>query len=217
MPLIQENLKEIEARLGQACLRCAREPHGIQMVAVSKFQTKERILEAAKAGLRHFAESRQQEARTKLPELKALGEWHFIGHLQSNKARSIAELFDVVESVDSQDLARKLSQAAQDLKKELRIYAQFNISGEPQKHGFDPAKADEELEALARLKGLKIEGLMGMAAPGDAGLARSAFKKLAGIRQAHPGLKLSMGMSDDFEIAVEEGADLLRLGTILFR
>ena len=135
MATVAANYAEISKRLAAAAARSGRSPESVVLVAVSKFHSAERIREAAACGLKVFAESRQQEAQAKLPLLKALGEWHFIGPLQSNKARSVAELFDVVQSVDSRRLADKLSQAAGQLHKTLRIYAQVNISREAQKQG----------------------------------------------------------------------------------
>lgn len=191
----------------------------ITIVAVTKGLPLDRIQKAADAGLTIFAENRLQEAQRKLPQLKRLGEWHFIGHLQTNKARQVAGLFDVVESVDSVRLATKLSQAAVELRKTLRIYAQINISLEAQKHGFELEDIDD-LVALAKLPGLKLEGLMGIAAQVDDDTIRSSFRSLHALRdRLKPKLgelKLSMGMSQDFEIAIEEGADLIRLGTAIF-
>ena len=217
MAKISDNLREIKTRIMAACNRSGRDPASVSILAVSKFHPDERIREAAEAGLALFGESRQQEAKTKLPALKSLGIWHFIGHLQSNKAKSVAELFDVVESVNSLELAKKLSQAASGLGRELGIYAQFNISGEVQKHGFEPADSAKVLAELSRFPGLKLEGIMGMAAPGDLSAARKSFQLLKSLRPLGSALKLSMGMSDDFDVAIEEGSDLVRIGTLLFR
>lgn len=216
MAPVSANYAHILGRLNAAAKRAGRDPKAITVVAVSKFHAPERIREAADAGLRAFGESRQQEAATKLPLLKDLGEWHFIGPLQTNKAKSVAELFDVVQSVDSKRLAEKLSSAAAQLGKTLRIYAQVNISREPQKQGFEFDAAEDAIAELERLPHLKLEGLMGIAAasenPED---ARPAFKALRLLRGDRP-LKLSMGMSHDYEVAIEEGADLVRIGTALF-
>jgi pyridoxal phosphate enzyme (YggS family) len=198
-----------------------RPEESVQLIAVTKFHAIESIREAASLGLRHFAESRIQEAGGKLPGLASLGEWHFIGHLQTNKARPAAELFQVVQSVDSLRLAQKLAEAAQGMGKTLRIFAQVNISAEDQKHGFSLASAPDEIPALQGLPGLHLEGLMGMASAGpDQALIHRQFAALRGLRDSlRPGLgalRLSMGMSQDFETAVEEGADLVRIGTALF-
>jgi pyridoxal phosphate enzyme (YggS family) len=215
MASISGNLAAIQARVVQACQRAGRDPGSVAIVAVSKFQSLERVQEAAAAGLKLFGESRLQEAETKLPGLKALGAWHFIGHLQGKKAKAVAGLFDVVQSVDSLELAQKLSKAAQEAGKTLGIYAQLNISQEAQKHGFPLKGGEAALAELEKLPGLKLEGLMGMAAAeGD---PRPAFRALRELRErVDPKLKLSMGMSQDFETAIEEGADLVRIGTALF-
>jgi pyridoxal phosphate enzyme (YggS family) len=218
MAPISANLEAIMARIRGAAERAGRDPASVTLVAVSKFQDLPRIREAAQAGLSHFAESRLQEAQTKLPGLLPLGEWHFIGSLQTNKAKAVAGLFEVIQSVDSLKLAEKLSAAALELSKTLRIYAQVNISRESQKHGFPPEGAEQEILGMGRLPGLKLEGLMGMAAAsGDAGSARASFRSLRELRERlGGGLKLSMGMSQDFETAIEEGADLVRIGTALY-
>jgi pyridoxal phosphate enzyme (YggS family) len=218
------NHDEVYQRLRQACLRAGKAEGTVTLVAVTKFQDPLLIFEAARVGLKHFAESRVQEAQTKFqdPALRALGTWHLIGHLQSNKAKLAAELFDVVQSVDSVRLAEKLDEAAGALGKTLRVFAQVNISAEPQKHGLALERANEEIQQIARLPHLKLEGLMGMAAatedPQD---ARPAFKALQQLRQnlspTLGPLTLSMGMSHDFEVAIEEGSDMVRIGTDLFK
>ena len=221
MAPVSENLRLIQAGIDAAARRAGREPSSVTLVAVSKFHSAERIREAHAAGLRVFGESREQEAQTKLPELKDLGDWHFIGRLQTNKAKSVAGLFDAVQSVDSSRLAEKLSAAAAELKKILCIYAQVNISREPQKGGFELEGAEEAILALGQLPHLKLEGLMGMAAASDnPETARPSFAALRALRerlrQRGIDLKLSMGMSHDYQVAIEEGADLVRIGTALF-
>ncbi len=215
--MIADNLLKIQARIAAACLRAHRDPSSVTLVGVSKFQSVEQIEEAARAGVKVFAESRQQEASSKLPALKQLGTWHFIGHLQGNKARSVVELFDVVESVDSLALASKLSALSLELGRRLPVFAQINISGEAQKYGFPLAGSEADLDTIAKLPGLELQGLMGMAAQSeDPENARPAFAALRKLARSRGGLKLSMGMSADFEVAIEEGADLVRIGTALF-
>jgi len=191
-------------------------------MAVTKMQAKDRILEAAQAGLNLFAESRVQEAKTKLPELAGLGEWHLIGHLQTNKAKPAAELFACVQSVDSMHLAEELGKAAVKLGRSLDFFAEVNISGEAQKHGLPLVGAYDAVQRMAGISGLSLRGLMCMApASEDAEAARPVFAGLKELAvRLEPGfgrLQLSMGMSSDFEVAVEEGATLLRLGSALFR
>jgi len=218
------NLDEVRQRLLQACRKAGRDEGTVTIVAVTKFKDPALIREAALEGLVHFAESRVQEAQTKFadPALRALGTWHFIGHLQTNKAKVAAQLFDVVQTVDSLRLAEKLNEAAGALGKTLKIYAQVNISAEPQKHGLSLAEAPDQTRRIASLPHLHLEGLMGMAADfPDPELTRPAFRALAQLRQRLAPelgpLRLSMGMSQDFDIAVQEGADLVRLGTQLFK
>jgi pyridoxal phosphate enzyme (YggS family) len=221
---IAGNLDDVDQRLRQACERAGRSRETVTLVAVTKFQSSDRIQALAAAGAANFAESRVQEARDKVPGLKSLGTWHFIGHLQTNKARMAAELMDLIQSVDSLKLAQVLDKAAAELGKRLPIFAQVNISAEAQKHGFSLAEAPEALAQLAKLSHLDLRGLMGMAAADDAGqaeAARPAFRALRQLRdQVEPAqgrLLLSMGMSHDFEVAVEEGADLVRVGSALFQ
>lgn len=218
---IAGNLDDVDQRLRRACERAGRRRETVTLVAVTKFQSPDRIQALAAAGVAHFAESRVQEARDKVPGLKSLGTWHFIGHLQTNKVRQAVELMDVIQSVDSLRLAGKLDEVAAQGSRRLPIFAQVNISREPQKHGFDLERALDELPCLARLSHLELRGLMGMAPlAGGVGAARAAFTALRKLRERLAPtlgpLLLSMGMSQDFEIAVEEGADLVRIGSALF-
>lgn len=220
--MIAGNLDEVDQRLRRACELAGRLREAVTLVAVTKFQSPEAIREVAAAGAVHFAESRVQEAKDKVPGLHGLGTWHFIGHLQTNKARQAVELFDIIQSVDSVRLAQKLDEAAGQLGKRQRVFAQLNISQEPQKHGLSLETALQEVAQIAQLPHLKLEGLMGMAADfDDPELARPAFRSLRLLReQLQPTLgplSLSMGMSHDFPVAVEEGADLVRIGTALFK
>jgi pyridoxal phosphate enzyme (YggS family) len=222
--ILSGNLDEAIQNITKACETAGRTKETVTVVAVTKFKTPALIREAAHAGLVHFAESRVQEAQDKFqdPALRALGTWHFIGHLQTNKARQVAELFDVIQSVDSLRLAGKLDEAGAALGRKIRVYAQVNISAEPQKHGFSLETAPEEIQALAKLPHLHLEGLMGMAAANDdPEAARPAFAALHQLRlKLQPSLGpllVSMGMSHDYTIAVQEGADLVRLGTLLFK
>jgi pyridoxal phosphate enzyme (YggS family) len=222
MALIAENLAWIEKLINDACLRSGRDRSTVRVIAVTKTQAKERVLEASRAGLAIFAESRVQEAKTKLPELAGLGEWHLIGHLQTNKAKPAAELFSCVQSVDSVHLAEELGKAAVKLGRALDFFAEVNISGESQKHGLPLVGAYDAVQRMAGIPGLALRGLMCMAPASES--AEASRPVFAGLRalalRLGPGqgdLQLSMGMSSDFEVAVEEGATLLRLGSALFR
>jgi pyridoxal phosphate enzyme (YggS family) len=222
MPEIARNYAALMERLQKALKASGRPNDSVTFMAVTKFQSEVHIREAAALGLKHFGESRLQEAQEKLGSLRVLGEWHFIGTLQSNKAKAVTGLFDVIQSVHEMKLAERVAEQAKALGKEQRIFAQVNISGEPQKHGFSLEGAEEELARLGALPNLRLEGLMGMAAASeDPEQARPSFAALWRLRERlgaqGKGLKLSMGMSHDFEAAIKEGSDLVRIGTALFQ
>jgi pyridoxal phosphate enzyme (YggS family) len=179
---------------------------------------------ALEAGIRTFGENRVQEAAEKRPDVDG-GSWHMVGRLQSNKAARAVELFDVIESVDSADLARRLSRVAHDVNdgKPLPIYLQVNVDRDPHKTGFDPESIEAALPSILDLGELQVEGLMTVGRLVDrAEEARPTFRALRELRHRlvgrYPqiGRGLSMGMSDDFEVAVEEGATLVRIGRALF-
>jgi pyridoxal phosphate enzyme (YggS family) len=222
MTTVLENLSTIKEQIAQSCSKVKRDPKEIQIVAVTKTQPESLIREAAACGLNIFGESRIQEAKTKLPALKMLGQWHLIGHLQTNKIKTALELFDLVESVDSLNLGQELSKQAQKTGQEILIYAEINVSGEEQKHGFQINSAYDDVSHLAQLPGLKLKGLMTMAPlSGDVEQARPVFKGLKELGKRLEmdlgPLALSMGMSQDYSIAVEEGATHLRIGSALFK
>lgn len=226
MPSVLDNLNEIRSKIDAAAAKTGRKGADVRLIAVTKGVKAERIREAVDAGLGSLGENRVQEAEEKTAALGMPVEWHMIGHLQTNKAKTAAELFSVVQSVDSLKLAQKLSQEAQALNKTLRILLEVNVSGEEQKHGFGPDELYGVVGQIAALPALKTEGLMGMAPnTQDTAPRREAFKKLKGLFIVCKGLKyptvemktLSMGMSDDYEIAVEEGANMVRIGRALFR
>jgi pyridoxal phosphate enzyme (YggS family) len=189
----------------------------VTIVAVTKTVAPAAIKAASDAGLRHFGENRVREAQSKIAELSAQmprPTWHMGGHLQTNKAKTAAEIFDIIQSIDSMRLAGILSRSAQDT---LSVLLQVNLSGEAGKSGFAPSEVSPALEEIARLPRLKVKGLMTVAPlVSDPEQVRPIFR---GLRQLGDGLgleDLSMGMSDDFEVAIEEGATLLRLGRVIF-
>jgi pyridoxal phosphate enzyme (YggS family) len=200
----------------------------VTLVAVTKTFPVSVIREAASLGLRHFGENRVQEARDKVPRCADLDvEWHLIGSLQSNKVNLALQLFDVVHSVDSQELAKHISLRTQRRGRYIDtvpILLEVNASGERSKHGFSPEELCQEAPAIARLPGLTIRGLMTVApVVRDVEETRPVFRslrllleELKPVFHAHPFQDLSMGMSQDFEVAIEEGATLVRLGTALF-
>ncbi|MGH9751611.1 MAG: YggS family pyridoxal phosphate-dependent enzyme [Blastocatellia bacterium] len=227
---MRARLEAINQRIAAACERAGRQVSEITLVAVSKTVTAARIREAIEAGVRTLGESRIQEAAAKISELKLLSaerkvQWHLIGHLQSNKARRAVELFDAVHSVDSLNLAERLDRLADEFGKRLPIFIEVNLGGEESKTGAAPDEVLPLCEQIGKLPRLELKGLMAVPpfsdAPED---ARPFFQHLRRLRDearqagvAGEQFKdLSMGMSDDFEIAIEEGATFIRVGTALF-
>ena len=233
MTALAENLERLEEAIAAACRKAGRARGEVELMAVSKTYPAETISVAAALGLRLFGENRVQEFAAKAPDLEVLRRnssapvrVHLIGHLQSNKAARAAELFDAVDSVDSARVAERLNEAAAKLGKRLPVLTEVKLSPEETKAGLDPesAEAVELLERLPGLKHLDMQGLMTIAPWGVAeDVTRECFRSLRVWRDkwaaAHPGLGfdvLSMGMSGDFALAIEEGATRIRVGTALF-
>ncbi len=211
-------------RIAAAAARAGRDPATVILVAVSKTVPPDRVRAAVAAGLDLLGENRVQEAMAKIPEVPG-ARWHLVGPLQSNKARRAVELFQMIQTVDGLDLARRLDRLAGELRPSspLPVLLQVNVGDDPGKAGFDPAGVASALPELLQLAGLRVEGLMTIgrlvAAPEDARPTFRALRELsAELRSLHPslGAELSMGMSDDFEIAIEEGATIVRVGRALF-
>jgi PLP dependent protein len=226
---IIENIAQVRERIVDAAGHAGRDPNEIALMAVSKTQPAERIREAYQAGLRLFGENRVQEFSEKAPSLLDLHEaqWHLIGHLQGNKARKAAELFGAVDSVDSLRLAEKLNAAAAFLGKKLVVLIEVNVGGEAAKSGVAPDSPDLEdlLRAAPELDHLEIRGLMTVPPfTHDPQGARPYFRTLRELRHQIAARKLpavgmevlSMGMSHDFEVAIEEGSTCVRVGTAIF-
>jgi len=223
-----ERLTTIRARIAEAAVRAGRAPESVRLLAVSKTFPTADIEAAIAGGQRAFGESRVQEAEPKILHVHAHApevEWHMIGPLQRNKARRAAELFDVIQSLDRLSLAESLSRAASTLKKRLRVLVQVNIDAEEQKSGALPEATAELLQAVAALPALDIVGLMAIPKrQSDPAASRASFARLRTLAeslrrelpQLGPLAELSMGMSDDFEIAIEEGATWVRVGSALF-
>jgi pyridoxal phosphate enzyme (YggS family) len=212
------------ARVAEACTRAHREPDDVTVVAISKTVPLDRLATAAAAGIRVLGENRVQEAATKVGRVAGVA-WHLVGPLQANKARRAITLFDVIETVDSLDLARRLGRlAGEDRPGHPRsVLLQVNVDADPAKAGFAAADLDRELDEILDLPNLAVEGLMTigrMAADPEA--ARPTFRALRKLserlRGGHAGLggSLSMGMTDDFETAIEEGATHVRVGRAIF-
>jgi pyridoxal phosphate enzyme (YggS family) len=226
---VAENIALIKEKIAAACKRAGRNPDDVVLMAVSKTVAVEKIREAYQAGLRPFGESRVQEMATKAAALHDLqdAEWHMIGHLQSNKAQKAAELFGAVDSLDSLRLAERLNAAGEQLEKMLAVSIEINVGGETAKTGLDPGSPELQkiLGAAKRLPYLEFRGLMTVPPfTEDPEGARPYFRKLRELRDkiAHtcwPRVNmelLSMGMSHDFEVAIEEGATCVRVGTAIF-
>jgi hypothetical protein len=219
------NLASIQERIRKAALRSGRDPAGIRLVAVSKTVAAENIQGAIAAGITILGENYVQEARDKIARVERQVAWHFIGHLQSNKAKYAVELFSMVHSVDRLSLAEALDQEAHKQGKILPVLIQVNISGEESKSGINPQGALQLLERIAGLPHLSVQGLMTMPPwfddPEDARPYFISLRKLRDelVSKKIPGVslpELSMGMSGDFEVAIEEGATLVRIGTAIF-
>jgi pyridoxal phosphate enzyme (YggS family) len=226
---VAENIARIQGKIRAAAARAGRAPDEITLMAVSKTFSAERIREAYQAGIRHFGENRVQEFAGKADALRDLRDarWHMIGHLQTNKAGKAAELFSAIDSVDSLKLAEKLNDSAQKAGKKLTLLIEVNVGGEAAKSGMptDSPELERLLSAAPGLDHLEIRGLMTIPPfSEDPQNARPFFRKLRELRDQIAARKfpevrmevLSMGMSHDFEVAVEEGSTCVRVGTAIF-
>jgi PLP dependent protein len=229
--MLKENLENILNRIQITAINCGRNPESIRLVAVTKTVPANRIKDAIQAGVAIFGENYLQEARDKIRELSAYPvSWHFIGTLQSNKAKFVVKLFDMIHSVDSVKLAMEINKQAEKIGKIQDILIQVNVAGEAQKSGVSPEQAIEMLTEISRFKNISVKGLMTMPPYfNDPERVRPFFKQLRQLRDklqkkfsdpssaGHIGLdELSMGMTGDFEAAIHEGATLVRIGTAIF-
>jgi len=211
-------LAAVRERIDRAARRAGRLSEDVSLVAVSKTRTVAEMREAAALGLSHFGENRVQEAQAKraegLPEGLIL---HLIGHLQSNKARLAVSLFDVVHSLDSADLARRLDSSAREAGKCLAVFVQVDLAHEQTKHGIDEGELDPLLDEIAGLQALELRGLMCLPPWSvDPEATRPYFARLRGLAEKRGLAELSMGMSHDLEVAIAEGATCVRVGEALF-
>lgn len=209
------NVARVRERIVRAARRVGRAPEEVLLVGISKLVDVEPIRRALAAGLPALGENRVQEAREKIGALGRPVPWHMVGHLQTNKARDAVLLFDLIHSVDRLELARELDRRAAGRVAEILV--QVNLAGEATKGGFAPDELKSALEALAGLSRLRVRGLMAIPPPVEHGeQARGWFRRLRELRDGAGLEHLSMGMSDDFEVAVEEGATIVRVGTAIF-
>jgi pyridoxal phosphate enzyme (YggS family) len=210
---IRDDLQAVERRIAQACARAGRTRGEVTLVAVSKTKPAEMIDEAIAAGVSEVGENRVQEARDKKPLVRGRARWHLIGHLQSNKAKDAVRLFDVIQTIHSLDLAEKVARAAASAGKVQDVLIEVNIGSEPQKSGAAPGDAGALAAGIRKLEALRQRGIMAIP-PQDE--ARRWFRELRALRDDLGVDELSMGMTDDFEAAIEEGATIIRVGRAIF-
>ena len=220
---IADNIASLRERITAACARAGRDPASVTLMAVSKHQPPDAVRAALDAGITIFGESRVQEAKAKIPLCPGRARWQMIGHLQSNKCRDAVALFGMIQSVDSLALAQELNKQCEKAAKTMPILLEVNVSGEASKFGYQPVALLAEFEELSKLPRLEVHGLMTIAPyTPTPERVRPVFRRLREMRAeceqllGAPLPQLSMGMSGDFEIAIEEGATLVRLGTALF-
>jgi len=224
--LIADNLASVKLHISEAAKKAGRSPDSIRLIVVSKQVSSEKVLDAYQAGAKCFGENKVQEAISKIDEvnLPDVG-WHFIGHLQKNKIKYLDSRFDLIHSVDSLSLAKKISTHCESQNRTQAVLLQVNISGEEAKFGMTPSELKTQLPDFAQLKGIQVQGLMTIP-PQDSEVenSRKYFSRLRELRDDCQALKvqgvelneLSMGMTSDFTIAIEEGATLVRVGTAIF-
>ena len=217
------NLETIKRRIETACERSSRYPASVTLLAVTKTHPPETIRAAAELGLNVFGENKVQEAKAKIPNCPSRCRWHFIGHLQSNKVRDAVELFEMIQSVDSLSLAQEISKRAEQAGKTMPILLEVNVAGESSKFGYAPETMLAELNQINALPKIEIHGLMSVPPwSSEAENSRPHFRKLRELKVrcekilGAPLPHLSMGMTGDFEVAIEEGATIVRVGTALF-
>ena len=214
---IARNIAEVRERIAHAAARAGRSSDEITIIAVTKSVDDSAIQQAVEAGIKHFGENRVQEAQRKILRLPGSGlcpTWHMIGHLQRNKVQTALKIFDIIHSVDSIRLAQSISAQAERI---LPVLLQVNVAGERTKGGFQRDELSEAVAEISKMPNLSLKGLMTIAPlVDDPEEVRPVFKELRELRTSFGMEHLSMGMSNDFEIAVEEGATMVRLGRIIF-
>ena len=220
---LAENLASIQQRIGAACARAGRDLASVTLLAVSKGMPPEVVREAADCGLTLFGESKVQEAKAKIPLCPGRLRWQMIGHLQSNKCRDAVHFFEMIQSVDSLELAQEINKWSDKQARTMPILLEVNLAGESTKFGFKPERLLAELEAINALPKIEVHGLMTIAPwTPEPEKVRPIFRQLRELKTqceeklGVPLPHLSMGMSGDFEVAIEEGATIVRVGTLLF-
>jgi len=223
MSSILNNLERVREQIAQAAAKAGRDVKDVELVAIAKTHPAEKVREAVEGGQTLFGENRVQEASAKIPELSSNIRWHFVGHLQKNKVRQALPLFEMIHSVDSLALAQDINRIAEEEGLYPRVLLEVNVAGEGSKFGFAADQLRQQMEALLRLPRLSIEGLMCI--PPLAVESEDSRKFFVQVRELRDSLEkefnmklqqLSMGMTNDYSIAVEEGATLVRVGTAIF-
>jgi len=223
MPEIAENLERVRSQIADAAKKSGRAFDDIELVAISKTHDAAKVRAAYEAGQTLFGESKVQEARAKIPELPSAIRWHFVGHLQKNKIRHALPLFELFHGIDDVDLTREMNRIAEEQGMHPRVLLEVNVAGEGSKFGFKPETLRKEMESILALPRLSVLGLMCI--PPLAEEAEDSRKYFVDLRELRDRLQtefhvdlaqLSMGMTQDFAVAVEEGATLVRVGTAIF-
>ena len=214
---IRGNLEKVQQAVARACERSSRKPDDVLVIAVSKTVEIERITLAIEGGVKSLGENRVQEAKEKVAALGRPVPWHLVGSLQTNKAKDAVHLFDWIHSVDREELARELDRRALQAGRVVRALVQVNVGEEPQKGGVQPGELKSLLDAITGCRNLEARGLMCIPpATESAGASRVWFRRLRELRDAAGLEHCSMGMSGDFDVAIEEGATMVRVGTAIF-
>lgn len=213
---IRANYAQVDARVRGACERAGRRRDDVILIAVSKTFPAEAVSAAIAAGAREIGENKVQEARDKKPLAKGDARWHLIGHLQSNKAKDAVRIFDVIQTIDTVSLAQKVGNAAAAAGKRQDVLLEVNIGAEPQKAGATPDEVDSLARDVLLIDSLNVLGLMTIPPVADETGTRNYFRELRKMRDGLGLQHLSMGMTDDFEMAIEEGATIVRVGRAIF-
>ncbi len=216
---LAERLADVQERIASACRRAGRRPEGVRLVAVSKTKPVDLLLEGIQAGVAILGESYIQEAQPKIETIGHPVEWHFIGRLQSNKAKFAVRIFDLIHSVDSLKLAQEINKRAADIDRRQPVLISVNLGGEESKSGLTADQTPELAARIMEMPNLELRGLMTVPPPADEPEdSRPYFAALRELKEkiGQPLTELSMGMSGDYEVAVEEGATLVRIGTAIF-
>jgi hypothetical protein len=217
------NIESVRERIRAACDRAGRPPESVALLAVAKTHPAEAVQDAAACGLMLFGENKVQEAKAKIPQCPGKLRWHLVGHLQTNKARDAVELFEMIQSVDSLRLAEEINKRAEQASKRMPVLLEVNLAGEASKFGYAPERLLAELKDLNALPRLEIHGLMTVPpwSPVPENV-RPYFRRMRELKHQCEDLlgaslpQLSMGMTGDFEVAIEEGATMVRVGTAIF-